>query len=55
MTKVKFFNNTSLNKLEKEVNEFLQHKVITNISYTTQNIGVLTKHCCVIMYNTMGK
>lgn len=54
MTKVKSFRAETLIELEKEINKFMEGKVIIDISYAIDSHNVITRHHCLVLYNTVG-
>lgn len=54
MTKVKSFRAETLLELEREINKFMDGKVIINISYAIDPNSIITRHRCLVLYNTVG-
>ena len=54
MTKVKSFRAETLLELEREINKFMEGKVIINISYAIDPNGIITRHRCLVLYSTVG-
>ncbi len=50
MTKVRFFRKEHQYDLEKEVNDFICDKRVTNISYSTSLVGYTMYHYCCVLY-----
>lgn len=50
MKKTKFFVERTYFELEQKVNEFIQSKEIISISYSVATSGIITSHCCCVLY-----
>ena len=54
MIKVKSFRAETLIELEKEINKFMEGKLIINICYAIDSNNLITRHHCLVLYNTVG-
>ena len=53
MLKTKFFREDSGFALERAVNNFIQGRLVVNISYSVAPRGYEYVHCCCVLYNTV--
>lgn len=53
MLKTKFFRENSSFDLEREVNNFINGRLVVNVSYSVAQCGYEYIHCCCVLYNTV--
>ena len=50
MTRVEMFHNSSQYELEAAINDFIEHKKVISVSYSTTKVGYSVEHYACVVY-----